>query len=185
MRVGVLGLQGAFQDHLPILNRLGVRAQVIRDSQSLASIDRLILPGGESTVMAKFLSEMAIAQPLKRYIAEGMPVWGICAGTVLLAAAVDDRPGSLSSLPIRVSRNAYGRQIASNIHSIPISVLYQIGYPAIFIRAPKITNWEQTVQVHARLDEDPVFLQFRNIMATTFHPELNKDTLFHRYFIGV
>ncbi len=183
MVVGLLGLQGAFLDHIPHLERCGAEYVIVRDAQALMEIDRLIVPGGESTVMAKFLAEFGMTAPLMQRIAAGMPVWGVCAGAILLAEQVDGRPGALAALPIRLRRNAYGRQIASDSRLIDIDVLGLKAYRAVFIRAPRIESMAAEVSVHALRDNDPVFVQKDRIMATTFHPELNRDDAFHRYFL--
>ena len=186
MLVGLLGLQGAFLDHIPHLQRCGVEHTIVRDVNALSRIDRLIIPGGESTVMTKFLREFAMSEPLIARIKKGMPVWGVCAGSILLAEKVGDQPGVLAALPIDVERNAYGRQISSDTQPIEIPILDQKRYPAIFIRAPKINRLSAGVVVYAKRDHDPVFVQKERIMATTFHPELNRDDdLFHRYFISL
>lgn len=185
MLVGLLGLQGAFLDHIPHLKHCGAPYMIVRDAEALGRIDRLIIPGGESTVMSKFLSEFHMLDPLIDRIASGMPVWGVCAGSILLAEQVDDRRGTLSALPISVIRNAYGRQIASDTQVINIPLLGVADYPAVFIRAPRIDHVGQGVAVHARRGGDPVFLQKERIMATTFHPELNPDDLFHRFFLSL
>ncbi len=183
--VGLLGLQGAFLDHIPHLNHLGVDHTVVRDTAALDRIDRLIIPGGESTVMAKFLREFGMLNPLRERIASGMPVWGVCAGAILLAEGVDGVPGTLGALAADVTRNAYGRQIDSSQRFIDIALLDRNRYPAIFIRAPKIHRLDPRVAVHATLDGDPVFVQDGHIMATTFHPELNRDHIFHEYFLAL
>ena len=183
--VGLLGLQGAFLDHIPHLKRCAVSYRIVRDSMALNAIDRLIIPGGESTVMAKFLEEFDMRTPLYQRIREGMPVWGVCAGSILLAEQVDGNAGSLAALPISVTRNAYGRQIASSVHFIDIPVMKQERYPAVFIRAPRIDRVGEGVTVHASRGNDPVFIQKEKIMATTFHPELNQDDCFHDYFLKV
>jgi 5'-phosphate synthase pdxT subunit len=185
MRVGLLGLQGAFLDHVPHLARIGVDHTIVRTVDTLAAIDRLIIPGGESTVMNKFMVEFNLLSVLKNRIHEGMPVWGICAGTILLADTVDEQPGTLRMLPIAVTRNAYGRQISSEQKSIDIPALKIKNYPSIFIRSPRINHVEDMVKVLAYREHDPVFVQYDHIMATTFHPELNRDDLFHRYFLSL
>lgn len=185
MQVGLLGLQGAFLDHIPHLERCGVTHSIVRDVQTLSRIDRLIIPGGESTVMAKFLVEFGMLSPLIERINAGMPVWGVCAGAILLAQQCDGRPGSLAVLPISVKRNAYGRQIASDTKPLAVPMFDQEAYPAVFIRAPRIDRIAEDVVVHALRGQDPVFVQKDRIMATTFHPELNSDDLFHRYFLSI
>jgi pyridoxal 5'-phosphate synthase pdxT subunit len=185
MRVGLLGLQGAFLDHIPHLQRVGVEAAIVRDATALSAIDRLIIPGGESTVMAKFLLEFGMLQPLLKRISEGMPVWGICAGMILLAQQVDGGPGVIGALPVSLRRNAYGRQIASDRRSIDIPLFGIESYPAIFIRAPRIEWMGSSVTVHAVRDQDPVFVQKDRILASTFHPELNSNDIFHRHFVAI
>lgn len=185
MRVGLLGLQGAFLDHIAHLKRCGVEPVIVRDVQALSAIDRLIVPGGESTVMAKFLEEFEMRLPLRERICAGMPVWGICAGAILLAEQVDGHPGVLSALPISAIRNAYGRQIDSHTQPVDIAVLNLEKYPAIFIRSPRIVRVGRGVVVHALRGEDPVLVQKDRILASTFHPELNPDDAFHRYFLSL
>jgi len=185
MIVGLLGLQGAFLDHIPHFKRLGVDPAVVRDIEGLGRIDRLVIPGGESTVMTKFLKEFGMLSPLQERIASGMPVWGVCAGAILLSREVDGRPGTLGALDVSVTRNAYGRQINSSQHAIDVPLFDINKYPAIFIRAPKIDRMDGRVTVHAKLGEDPVFVQNGRVMATTFHPELNPDDVFHRYFLSM
>jgi 5'-phosphate synthase pdxT subunit len=185
MVVGLLGLQGAFLDHIPHFKRLGVQHTVVRDVQGLGAIDRLVIPGGESTVMTKFLEEFGMVTPLQERIAAGMPVWGVCAGAILLAQEVDGRPGPVKALPVGVIRNAYGRQIDSSQRWIDVPLFDLPRYPAIFIRAPKIIHANHQVAIHARLNDDPVFVQCGRILATTFHPELNSDDQFHRYFLSL
>jgi 5'-phosphate synthase pdxT subunit len=186
MLVGLLGLQGAFQDHLPHLRRCGAQVAIVRDLQGLRQIDRLILPGGESPVMAKFLKEFGMLGPLRERIGLGMPVWGICAGAILLARRVDGSPGILAALPMEVVRNAYGRQLASAQKRVVLDLFDEKAYPAIFIRAPRIVQADPQVRVHAMCDGDPVFVQQGTVMATTFHPELNRDDdRFHRHFLSL
>lgn len=183
--VGLLGLQGAFRDHIPHLTRLGAAVEIIRDPLSLERVERMILPGGESTVMAKFLRETSMDLVLRQHIASGLPVWGICAGAILLAERVDGEPGVLGNVPMALQRNAYGRQVASAIHPISIPVLKRVAFPAAFIRAPRVVSHADRVQVHARLKVDPVFIQHDRVMVTTFHPELDGDDAFHRFFLAL
>lgn len=185
MIVGLLGLQGAFLDHIPHFDRLGVEHRIVRDRHGLSRIERLVIPGGESTVMTKFLEEYDMVDPLKARIKEGMPVWGVCAGTILLAQHIDGKPGPIGALAAEVTRNAYGRQIDSRKKQIEIPLFNIRSYPAIFIRAPKLDRWGVEVNVHATMGNDPVFVQAGHVMATTFHPELNKDDHFHHYFLSL
>jgi 5'-phosphate synthase pdxT subunit len=185
MIVGLLGLQGAFLDHIPHLHRLGATVHIVRRRACIDRVDRLILPGGESTVMAHFLKAYEMIPPLRARIAAGMPVWGICAGAILLAERVDGAPGPLGALPAAVTRNAYGRQIDSREREIEIPLFELQRYAAIFIRAPRIAPLGDRMTVHARMGADPVFVQCGRRMATTFHPELNRDGRFHRYFLSL
>jgi 5'-phosphate synthase pdxT subunit len=135
--------------------------------------------------MAKFLWEYGMVAPLKDRLAAGMPVWGICAGAILLAQSIDGRPGPLGTLPAAVRRNAYGRQMDSREAAIAVARFGIRAYPAIFIRAPRFDHLHPRVEIHASLGPDPVFVQTGRCMATTFHPELNRDGLFHRYFLSL
>ncbi len=158
---------------------------VVTTSSHLAEVDRIILPGGESTVMGRFIRELGLLGHLRERLAAGMPAWGICAGAILLAETVDGAPGLLQALPIRVTRNAYGRQRESCWRPVRIAIFKENAYPAIFIRAPRIEAVAAQVTAHATVGQDPVFVQYDRIMATTFHPELNGDTLFHRRFLSI
>ena len=185
MVVGLLGLQGAFIDHIPHFTRLGVECTMVRDLESLNNADRLVIPGGESTVMGKFLIQYGLVSAVAARINAGMPTWGICAGAILLAQVSDGAPGLLDALPMSVVRNAYGRQIQSCQRDIKIPKLGIKSYSAIFIRAPRINQVNRNTAVLARCANDPVFVQNDRIMATTFHPELNTDDLIHSYFLSI
>lgn len=156
---------------------------VVRSARELTDIDRLIIPGGESTVMRKFLLELQMQAPLLARMDAGMPVWGVCAGAILLAETIDGRQGPLAALPITIARNAFGRQAASRIHPIDIPLFDLTDYPALFIRAPRIAALDASVRVLARRGDDPVFIQKERVIATTFHPELNQSDCFHRFFL--
>jgi 5'-phosphate synthase pdxT subunit len=185
MRVGLLGLQGAFLDHVRHLKHLNVGYTIVKDVQALEAIDCLIIPGGESTVMEKFMTLFGMTSRLQERIKCGLAVWGICAGCILLARAVDGRPGILNVLPIDLRRNAYGRQMESSKRAIDIPVLGQSAFQALFIRAPRIETIESGIEVLAALDEDPVFIRKGKILATTFHPELTMARCFHEYFLKI
>ncbi len=185
MKVGLLALQGAFLDHIRHLEALKTGYLLVKDREALLGIDRLIIPGGESTVMARYLNAFGMAPLLRKRIRRGMPVWGICAGCILLAEKVDGIPGRLQSLPLSVERNAYGRQLASCEKDVQIPLLGRKRFPAVFIRAPKIVDMGDEITVHGRSGADPVFIQYHHIMITTFHPELTDDPVFHNYFLGL
>ncbi len=185
MKVGLLGLQGAFRDHIRHLETLGASWKIVKTDDELKEIDRLIIPGGESTVMEKFLGEFDMLSLLHRRIEDGMPVWGICAGAIILSEKIDNRKGLLRALSVRIRRNAYGRHFASNLKMINVPVLNLKTFPAVFIRAPKIIKTGKSVDIHARLKDDPVFIRQGPIMATTFHPELTDNCVFHKYFLDI
>ncbi len=183
MKVGLLGLQGAFLDHIRHLETIGVDYLFVKSAADLDGADRLIIPGGESTVMEKFLNIFNMTAPLREKIKAGMPVWGVCAGSILLARAVDGRPGILGALPVDLTRNAYGRQLDSSEKMIAVPELERPRFPALFIRSPRIDALAPEVSVFSRDGDDPVFVRHGHVMATTFHPELTDDPVFHRYFI--
>jgi pyridoxal 5'-phosphate synthase pdxT subunit len=184
MKVGLLGLQGASLDHIRHLKKLGVAYEIVKSAATLEQVDCLIIPGGESTVMEKFLDMFAMTDPLKANIKSGLPVWGICAGSILLAATVDGRPGILGLLPVVVTRNAYGRQLESSEKIIAVPELQRPQFPAMFIRSPRIESVGAEVTILATSDHDPVFVRCGRVLATTFHPELTDDSVFHEYFIN-
>ena len=183
MKVGLLGLQGAFLDHIRHLEKLGAGYHIVKSAEELNRVERLIIPGGESTVMEKFLDMFNMAVPLRKKIESGMPVWGICAGSILLARTVDGRPGILGVLPVELTRNAYGRQLDSSEKMIAVPELQRPHFPAMFIRSPRIESMGRDVTVFSTADNDPVFVRYGHVMATTFHPELTDDPVFHDYFI--
>jgi pyridoxal 5'-phosphate synthase pdxT subunit len=183
MPVGLLGLQGAFRDHIRHLSALGASYILVNKPEHLDVIDRLIIPGGESTVMRKFLRDFLIEEPLRKRIAAGMPVWGICAGSILLAQTINGAPGPISALPVEAERNAYGRQLESSVVEIDIPLLARKNFSAFFIRAPRLSPKGNNLQIHAVRGSDPVFVQSGSVMATTFHPELTNDAAFHDHFL--
>ncbi len=183
MKVGLLGLQGAFLDHIRHLEKLGAGYHIVKSAAELDGVDRLIIPGGESTVMEKFLDMFGMTEPLREKIESGMPVWGICAGSILLARTVDGRPGILGVLPVDLTRNAYGRQMDSSEKMIAVPELQRPHFPAMFIRSPRIESVGREVTIFATVNNDPVFVRCGHVMVTTFHPELTDDPVFHDYFI--
>lgn len=185
MQVGLLGLQGAVQDHIPHLEKLGAHAVIVKNRQALDEVDRLIIPGGESTVMAMYLEKLGLRKRLLERIQTGMPVWGICAGCILLADRVDDEPGVLRVLDVVVKRNAYGRQIMSNVVPVDIPDLALRNFPAVYIRAPRVVQTGPDVTVMASREDDPVMVRHNNLLATTFHPELTEYNALHRYFLDI
>ena len=180
--IGVLGLQGDFREHLRVLERLGVSAKDVRKPGDLEGLDGLILPGGESTTIARLLKESGLWDELRERGQSGLPLYGTCAGLILLAKEIlEDRPKGLGLLDITVDRNAYGRQVDSFEADIEIRGIGP--FHAVFIRAPKVIRWGPDVDVLAEYDDSPVLLRQGRILASSFHPELTDDTRVHEYFL--
>ena len=186
MKVGVLALQGDVREHISALIACGVEAVPVRRESEIQSIDALVLPGGESTTIAQLSEVFGIYDLLKQRIASGMPVYGSCAGMILLATEIlDAKVGqkSFGGLDISVRRNAFGRQVDSFESDIEFADGSQELIRAIFIRAPWVEKVGDGVQVLASIDSHPVAVRSRTALATSFHPELTGDHRIHRYFI--
>ncbi len=186
MKIGVLALQGAFIEHIKILESLGVQAVEVRKPEQLRDLDGLIIPGGESTTFGKLATEFGLMEPLRELCASGKPVWGTCAGMIFLAKEVGRPQPLLGVMDVEVKRNAFGRQVQSFEQDLSIPELPEPDRPfhAIFIRAPLVDKVGQDVRVLARLEDGAVVAaQQANLLATAFHPELTRDTRFHQYFI--
>ncbi|TMC76754.1 MAG: pyridoxal 5'-phosphate synthase glutaminase subunit PdxT [Chloroflexi bacterium] len=185
-RAGVLGLQGDFAEHLATLERLGVEAVDVRRPDQLDEIDALIIPGGESTTIGKLAQQYGIVEKLRDRAAEGMPVWGTCAGAIFIAKDVPGHPHPLASLmDITVERNAFGRQVDSFEADLDVPVLGADPFHAVFIRAPVITRVGPGVEVLARTGGSVVAARQGRLLATSFHPELTHDERFHRFFLSL
>ncbi len=184
-RVGVLALQGDFAEHLQVLKDLDVEGVEVRLPQDLERVDALIIPGGESTTMCRLMDLYHLGEPLKARVHAGMPVWGTCAGMIILARELtEDRPKPLGLVNIVVTRNAFGRQIDSFEEDLHIPALGDEPFRAVFIRAPSIREVGEGVEVMASLpDGTPVAARQGRILVTAFHPELTNDTRFHAYFL--
>jgi len=183
MKIGVLAVQGDFAAHARMLNRIGVEAIELRRANELDDIDGLIIPGGESTTMLKFVEEEALGEAIKSFAASARPILATCAGAILVACEVSNPPqASLGLIDIAVARNAYGRQLDSFISAVDTTLA---GGPleAVFIRAPKITRVGDTVTTIATLKGEPVMVRQGNVVAATFHPELTDDDRAHRLLI--
>lgn len=183
MQIGVLALQGAFIEHEQMLTRLGVSCFEIRQLSDLEkSLDGLIIPGGESTVQGKLLRELGLFEPIKRLIDGGLPVFGTCAGLLLLAAKIEnDNRLYFASMNISAVRNAYGRQLGSFFAEAEFAGEGRI--PMTFIRAPYIGSTFGKTEVLATVEGKIVAAREGNMLVTAFHPELNESTAVHRYFI--
>ncbi len=183
---GVLGLQGDFAEHLTTLRALGVEALDVRRPEQLDEVDALIIPGGESTTIGKLAQQYGIIPKLRERVAQGMPVWGTCAGAIFLAKEVPGHPHPLAELmDITVERNAFGRQIDSFEADLDVKALGDEPFHAVFIRAPKITVVGREVEVLAQIEGTVVAARQGRLLATSFHPELTRDTRFHRYFLSL
>ena len=187
MQVGVLALQGDFQEHARVLHQLGAEVIEVRLPKHVDQVDALVIPGGESTTITRLLALFGLLEPIQRRIDEGMPVLGTCAGAIVLAEhATDlDRPG-LGRMHVNVRRNAFGRQVDSFEADVPFPVLGDPPVHAIFIRAPVIEAVLPPARVLATLpDGTIVAAQEENMLALAFHPELTGDTRVHRYFLSL
>jgi 5'-phosphate synthase pdxT subunit len=185
LRIGVLALQGAFVEHEKMLGQLGVEAPEIRLPSQLSQIDGLIIPGGESTTMGKLAVTYGLLEPIRQKAAAGWPIWGTCAGMVVLARDIGELSQPLIGLmDITVERNAFGRQVDSFVTDLNIPELGEGGpFPAVFIRAPRIQRAGPGVQVLAKLEDGAIVAARQgNLLVTAFHPELTRDPRFHRYF---
>ncbi|MBC7328068.1 pyridoxal 5'-phosphate synthase glutaminase subunit PdxT [bacterium] len=186
MRVGVLSLQGDFQEHLEALKALPVEAFPVKDEEGIGKIDALIIPGGESTTMGILMTRWGLKEVICKRAKEGMPILGTCAGMVLLAQEVENwKQPLLGLMDVRVRRNAFGRQRDSFECNLDIKGLEGPPFRAIFIRAPVITEAGPSVEVLAHIDDYIVLAKQGNIFACAFHPELTEDTRLYRLFLGL
>lgn len=185
MKIGVLAMQGAYREHLQILKSLGVEAIDVRYEEDIDNIDGLIIPGGESTTMGKLIKTLGLYDKLKSRIENGMPVWGTCAGMILLAKnIVNESYNHLAVMDINVRRNAYGRQLGSFEAKAPVKGIGD-DIDMVFIRAPYIESVGQNVEVLSTVDGNIVAAQEGNMLVTSFHPELTEDLRIHKYFIDI
>jgi pyridoxal 5'-phosphate synthase pdxT subunit len=182
VRIGVLALQGAFAEHVSTLRSIGVEAVEVRLPDQLATIDGLIIPGGESTTMRRLIDRWGLRAPILDLAERGVPVFGTCAGMIVLARDIaGDEPPVLPLLDVTVERNAFGRQLDSFETEVDVPLLGTQPVHAVFIRAPVIERVGPDVDVIARLDDGRIVaVRQRNVIATSFHPELAGETRFHR-----
>jgi pyridoxal 5'-phosphate synthase pdxT subunit len=182
MKIGVLALQGAFREHLDTLASIGVEGVRVREPRDLEGVSGLILPGGESTTMRQLIERWGLRQPILDLAESGAPIFGTCAGMIVLAREIagGEEP-ILPLLDVTVERNAFGRQLESFEADVPVDVLGATPVHAVFIRAPIVERTGPEVDVLARLGDDRVVaVRQRNVLATAFHPELAGETRFHR-----
>jgi len=188
MRIGVLAAQGAFVEHIAVLRSLGANTVPIRLPYQLASLDGLIIPGGESTSISRLMKDFDLMGEVKSAAENGLPILGTCAGMILLAKEISDSGAeAISVMDIKVRRNAFGRQKDSFETKLSIPVLGEKPFPAIFIRAPVIEGpISDDVEILAKLaDGTMVAARQAKLLACAFHPELTKDVRFHKYFLDI
>lgn len=185
MKIGILAVQGAFIEHKNMLNRLGIESFEIRQKRDInREMDGLILPGGESTTMGKLLHDLDLYEPISNLINSGLPVFGTCAGLLLLAKKIsNDERIYFASIPIIARRNAYGRQLGSFNANAQFDSVGEI--PMVFIRAPYIESVYDNAQALAQIDGKIVAAKYNNQLVTAFHPELTDNTAVHEYFIDM
>jgi pyridoxal 5'-phosphate synthase pdxT subunit len=187
MKIGVLAAQGAFAEHIAVINRLNTEAVAVRLPAELKDIDGLIIPGGESTTISRLILAFDLMKEIESLASGGMPLFGTCAGMIMMAKTiVDNSAKSLGLMDIRVRRNAFGRQVDSFETKLSIPVLGKKSFPGVFIRAPLIESVNSNVDILAKLDDGTIVAARQNeMLATAFHPELTTDIRFHRYFLDI
>lgn len=188
MRVGVLAIQGDFEKHLDALRRLQIpdlEPTEVRTPEELAQVEKLIVPGGESTTVGLLLQRYGMGEAIQQAAANGMPVWGTCMGMIILARSIAGRPGqyTLGLLDIEVQRNAFGAQVHSFEDAVPIKGLKE-PVLGVFIRAPVVAQWGADVEPIAKYDGKVVAVRQGKILGTSFHPELTEDTRLHKWFVS-
>ncbi|SFR16667.1 pyridoxal phosphate synthase yaaE subunit [Desulfoscipio geothermicus DSM 3669] len=184
MQIGVLALQGAFREHQWSLEKCGASTRQVRKPEELEGLDALVIPGGESTTMGKLLKDFNLMEPIKKLAGEGMPVFGTCAGLIMLAKQIrNSQQETLAMMDIEVERNAYGRQVDSFETDLSVEGLGAEPFRAVFIRAPYITRVNDGVEVLARYGDKIVCARQGRFLVAAFHPELTDDLRMHRYFI--
>jgi 5'-phosphate synthase pdxT subunit len=184
MLVGVLALQGDFAEHIAMLSRIGVDTREVRKPSDLEGVDALIIPGGESTTIGKLMARYGLDAAIRARAEQGMPIYGTCAGLILLAQEIEgSNQPRLGLMDIAVIRNAFGRQIESFEADIPFAPTPDQPIRGVFIRAPIVSRVGAGVQVLSDFAGKIVAVQQGNLLATAFHPELTDDTRVHRYFL--
>ncbi len=189
LRVGVLALQGDFEAHLKMLAELGVEAKAVRLPKHLDNLDGIILPGGESTTIGKLMVLYGLDEPLQQKIREKFPIWGTCAGLILLARETDNALEGqplLASMHIRVRRNAFGSQRESFETDLSVPEIGEAPFHAFFIRGPAVESVGPGVVVLATLDDGTIVaVREGHLLGTAFHPEIGGDPRFHQYFLRI
>lgn len=187
MKIGVLGLQGDVREHVAALEAAGATPVVVKSAEALGSVDALVLPGGESTTIGKLLDRFDLLAPLRARAGDGMPLYGSCAGAILMSRAIageQDAPFRIPVLDVTTRRNAYGRQVDSFETDLQVAGLDE-PYRAVFIRAPVFEQVGESVHVLAAVDGDPVLVRQGRLLASTFHPEMTGDNRVHELFVSM
>ena len=182
MPVGVLALQGDVSEHKAVLEKLGQKVIKVRLPEDLEKCSSLVIPGGESTTMSLLMKQYGLVFAIKKRIKNGMPVFGTCAGAILLAKKVDGKPGLLNAIDVNVERNGYGRQADSFETALKVKGLGK-KVKVAFIRAPIISSAGQKAEVLASFNGRPVLVRQKNVFAATFHPEIENDFSLHKMFL--
>lgn len=187
MKIGVLASQGAFAEHIAALKKLDTEAVQVRLPGELKNIDGLIIPGGESTTISLLMFNYDLLTKISDLAEAGMPVFGTCAGMIMMAKnVIGNSTRTLGLMDISVKRNAFGRQVDSFETDLPVPVLGKKPFPAVFIRAPLIESYDKSVETLAKLSDGKVVaVKQGKMLASAFHPELTDDLRFHRYFLDI
>lgn len=186
--IGILGMQGAIAEHQEILLQIPhTKTRIVKTAKDLDCIDGLILPGGESTAIGKLLDYFSLKEILQQKIISGLPVFGTCAGLILLAKNIENQTNThLATMDITVKRNGYGSQLDSFSTNLLIPTIDKnMPIPLVFIRAPYITKTDKDVQILATLDNKIIAARQKNMLVSSFHPELTCDLRFHQYFLSM
>lgn len=186
--IGILGMQGAIAEHQEILMQIPhTKTRIVKTAKDLDCIDGLILPGGESTAIGKLLDYFSLKEILQQKIISGLPVFGTCAGLILLAKNIENQTNThLATMDITVKRNGYGSQLDSFSTNLLIPTIDKnMPIPLVFIRAPYITKTDKDVQILATLDNKIIAARQKNMLVSSFHPELTNDLRFHQYFLSM
>lgn len=186
--IGILGMQGAITEHQEILIQIPhTKTRIVKTAKDLDCIDGLILPGGESTAIGKLLDYFSLKEILQQKIISGLPVFGTCAGLILLAKNIENQTNThLATMDITVKRNGYGSQLDSFSTNLLIPTIDKnMPIPLVFIRAPYITKTDKDVQILATLDNKIIAARQKNMLVSSFHPELTCDLRFHQYFLSM
>lgn len=181
VKIGVLAIQGSVEEHLKMLEICGAVGGEVLDPKDLEDIDGLIIPGGESTTISKLMATNGLASAICEKAKLGLPIYGTCAGMILLSKSSGGEMQSLGLMDVEVERNAYGRQVNSFQTDVDIDGIGE--FPAVFIRAPRIKSLGENVKILAKHNQTPIMCRQGNLLVSSFHPELTTDTRVHNYFI--